>query len=148
MTVSVSFGTGRLLISTICDQRIIPIDDTMAEDFIVSCCTEANNSVAQWMSYESWCQEMDSLECRRFLRARKCFARESAFWNSKREEKMGRVTRSGVGGGEREEKTPARKHYENEKHPLISRAWPLFWKWVADQSTPKNYCTGSSLHFW
>ena len=46
MTLSVSFGTGRLLISTICDQRIIPIDDTMAEDFIASCCTEANNSVA------------------------------------------------------------------------------------------------------
>ena len=43
---------------------------------------------------------------------------------------MGRVKRSGVGGGEMEEKTPARKHCENEKHPLISRAWPLFWKWV------------------
>ena len=39
-------------------------------------------------------------------------------WNSKREEKMGRVKRSGVGGVEREEKTPARKHCENEKHPL------------------------------
>ena len=26
------------------------------------------------------------------------------------------------GGGEREEKTPARKHCENEKHPLIRRA--------------------------
>ena len=38
------------------------------------------------------------------------------------------------------------KMHENEKHPLISRAWPLFRKWVADQSTPKNYCTGSSLH--
>ena len=32
---------------------------------------------------------------------------------------MGRVKRSGVGGGKREEKTPARKHCENEKHPLI-----------------------------
>ena len=31
--------------------------------------------------------------------------------------------------------------------PLISRAWPLFRKWVADQSTLKNYCTASSLHF-
>ena len=127
--------------STIYEQSITPIDDTMAEDLIVSCCTEANNSVARWMSYESWCQEMDNLQCRRFLRARKCFARESACWNSKREEKMG----SGVGGGEREEKTPARKHCENKKHPLISRAWPLFRKWVADQSTPKNYCTGSSF---
>ena len=46
MTLGVSFGTGRLLVSTICDQRIIPIDDTMAEDLIASCCTEANNSVA------------------------------------------------------------------------------------------------------
>ena len=32
---------------------------------------------------------------------------------------MGRVKRSGVGGGKKEEKTPARKHCENEKHPLI-----------------------------
>ena len=32
---------------------------------------------------------------------------------------MGQVKRSGVGGGKREEKTPARKHCENEKHPLI-----------------------------
>ena len=35
---------------------------------------------------------------------------------------MERVKRSGVGGGEREEKTPARKHSEDEKHALISRA--------------------------
>ena len=32
--------------STIYEQSIIPIDDTMAEDVIVSSCTEANNSVA------------------------------------------------------------------------------------------------------
>ena len=59
MTVSVSFGTGRFvnskrkltidliheqLTTTIYDQSIIPIDDTIAEDLIVSCCTEANNS--------------------------------------------------------------------------------------------------------
>ena len=84
-----------------------------------------------------------SLQCRRFL-----WAGESACWNSKKGEKMGWVKRSRVGGREREEKMPARKHCENEKHPLISRARPLFRKWVADQSTPKNYCTGSSLHFW
>ena len=35
--------------STIYEQNIIPIDDTMAEDVIVSSCTEANNSVAdEW----------------------------------------------------------------------------------------------------
>ena len=32
--------------STIYEQSIIPIDDTMAEDVIVSSCTEAINSVA------------------------------------------------------------------------------------------------------
>ena len=47
------------------------------------------------------------------------------------------------GGGEREEKTPARKHCENEKHPLIRRAWPLFRKWVADN----NKTTKQSLQF-
>ena len=32
---------------------------------------------------------------------------------------MGQVKRSGVGGGTRKERTPARKYCENEKHPLI-----------------------------
>ena len=39
-----------LLMSTIYEPSIILyyiIDDTMAEDMIVSCCTEANNSVAE-----------------------------------------------------------------------------------------------------
>ena len=43
---------------------------------------------------------------------------------------MGRVKRSGVGSGKREDKTPARKHCENEKYPLII---------ALDRSTPKNY---------
>ena len=34
------------LISTIYEQSILPVDKTMAEDLIVSCSTEANNSVA------------------------------------------------------------------------------------------------------
>ena len=38
---------------------------------------------------------------------------------------MGQVKRSGVGGGKREEKTPARKHCENEKHPLLIIALDL-----------------------
>ena len=66
MTVSVSFGTpglfhelkerifdrctcstrAILLISTIYEQSILPVDDTMAEDLIVSCCTDANHSIA------------------------------------------------------------------------------------------------------
>ena len=34
-------------VSTICEQGMIPIDDTLAKDLIVSCCTaDANNSVA------------------------------------------------------------------------------------------------------
>ena len=39
-----------LLMSTIYEHSIILyyiIDDTMAEDMIVSCCTEANNSVGE-----------------------------------------------------------------------------------------------------
>ena len=32
---------------------------------------------------------------------------------------MGQVKRSGVGGGKREKKTPARNHCENAKHTLI-----------------------------
>ena len=46
----------------------------------------------------------------------------------------GESQRERGGGGEREEKTPARKHCENEKHPLISRAWPLFRRWAADNN--------------
>ena len=38
---------------------------------------------------------------------------------------MGQVKRSGVGGGKREEKTPARKHCENETHPLLIIALDL-----------------------
>ena len=34
------------LISPIYEQSILLVDDNMAEDLIVSCCTEANNSVA------------------------------------------------------------------------------------------------------
>ena len=50
-------------------------------------------------------QHCCNLQCWRFHRARERFARESACWNSKRGEKMGRVKRSGVGGRKREEKT-------------------------------------------
>ena len=66
MTVSVSFGMlgsfhelkeriidrcacstrAILLTSTIYEQSILPVDDTLAEDLIVSCYTDANNSVA------------------------------------------------------------------------------------------------------
>ena len=35
-----------LLTSTIYEQSILPVDDTLAEDLIVSCYTDANNSVA------------------------------------------------------------------------------------------------------
>ena len=66
MTVSISFGMpgsfhelkeriidrcacstwAILLTSTIYEQSILPVDDTLAEDLIVSCYTDANNSVA------------------------------------------------------------------------------------------------------
>ena len=81
MTVSVSFRTlgpfrevkeiiidrcsmHEQIISTIYEQSILPVDDIMAEDLIVSCCTEENNSVAdecqmnpdvnKWTSMEDW----------------------------------------------------------------------------------------------
>ena len=47
---------------------------------------------------------------------------------------MGRVKGRGDGAGRENRKTPAGKHCENEKHPLISCAWLLFWKWVADNN--------------
>ena len=74
MTVSVSFGTpgpfhelkerifdrctcstrAILLISTIYEQSILPVDDTMAKDLIVSCCTDANISVADECQVNSY----------------------------------------------------------------------------------------------
>ena len=46
-----------------------------------------------------------SLQCRCFHQARECFTCKSTCWNSKKGEKIGRVERSGVGGGKREETT-------------------------------------------
>ena len=57
---------------------------------------------------------------------------ECAMLKLPEERRNGASQRERGGGGEREEKTPARKYCENEKHPLIRRAWPLFQKWVAD----------------
>ena len=50
------------------------------------------------------------------------FAREIAMLKlPKKRRKWGESKGAERGGGEREEKTPAGKHCENEKHPLISR---------------------------
>ena len=51
------------------------------------------------------------------------YSRKRHVETSRREEEMGRVkVKERGGGGEREEKTPALKNCENEKHPLIRRA--------------------------
>ena len=48
------------LISTIYEQSISPVDDSMAEDLIVSCRTQGSEQLScRWMSDESWCYEMD-----------------------------------------------------------------------------------------
>ena len=76
-------------------------------------------------------QHIDSLQCRRFHRARanaNGFNRGSAMLKLPKRGGNGASQEEGGGGGEKEEKTPARKHCENDKHPLISRAWPLFRK--------------------
>ena len=80
-------------------------------------------------------KDLDSLQGRRFLRVRECFARESAMLNSKREEKIGRVKRSGVGGEGREEETPAvtrRKQTYINFHGFFDDAWD------ADRTLSKN----------
>ena len=74
-----------------------------------------------------------SLQCRRFLWARNLLAKARC-WNFPKRGGDRASQRERGGGGEREEKTPARKHCENEKHPLIRRAWPLFQKWAADNN--------------
>ena len=79
-----------------------------------------------------WLQK-PSLQCRRFLWARNLLAKVPC-WNFRKRGGDGASQRKRGRGGERKEKTPARKHCENEKHPLIRRAWPLFRKWVADNN--------------
>ena len=74
-----------------------------------------------------------SLQCRRFLWGRNLLAKAPC-WNFPKRGGDGASQRERGGGGEREEKTSARKHCENKKHPLIRRAWPLFGKWVADNN--------------
>ena len=61
------------LISTIYEQSILPVDKTMAEDLIVSCSTEANNSVADE------CQMNPDVKKRTFM--------------SERRDRLGHVTR-------------------------------------------------------
>ena len=76
-----------------------------------------------------------SLQCRCFLWARKCFCSWKRHMMLKpKRGGNGANQRERGGGGEREEKTPAQKHCENEKHPLISCAWLLFQKWVANNN--------------
>ena len=87
-----------------------------------------------------------SLQCRRFLSARNLLAKASC-WNFPKREGNGASPRERGGGVERKGKTPARKHCENEKHPLIRRAWPLFRKWVADNNkTTKQSLQSEASH--
>ena len=75
------------------------------------------------------------------------FAHESAMLKLPEERWKWGESKGAGGGGEREEKTPARKHCENEKHPLISRAWPLFRKWVVDNNnTTKQSLQSKDSH--
>ena len=81
-----------------------------------------------------------------FLWARNLLAKVPC-WNLPKRGGDGASQWKGEGGGEREEKTPARKHCEDEKHPLIRRAWPLFRKWVADNNkTTKQSLQSKEKH--
>ena len=53
------------LISTIYEQSILLVDDNMAEDLIVSCCTEANNSADECQmnpEVQKWTSTSDNSE--------------------------------------------------------------------------------------
>ena len=92
------------------------------------------------------CLVVHSLQCRRFLWALNLLAKATC-WNFPKRGGDRVSQRERGGGGEREEKTPARKHCENEKHPLIRRAWPLFRKWVADNNkTTKQSLQSKDSH--
>ena len=69
-----------------------------------------------------------------FGRAKFFCSRKRHFETFWREEEMGRVKGREDGAGRENRKTHGRKHCENEKHLLISRAWLLFMKWVADNN--------------
>ena len=75
MTVSVRFGTPwRLrelsiavvheqLRSTICEQSISPVDETMAEDLIVSCHSQWSEQLScRWLVDESWCSDVTHVD--------------------------------------------------------------------------------------
>ena len=60
--------------------------------------------------------------------------------------KWGESKGAGRGRGERREN--AWKHCKNEKLPLISRTWPLFLKWVADNNkTTKQSLQSKDSHY-
>ena len=75
MTVIVRFGTPWLLRelsidvvheqlrSTICEQSISPVDDTMAEDLIVSCHSQWSEQLScRWLVDESWCSDVTHVD--------------------------------------------------------------------------------------
>ena len=100
----------------------------------------------KWRRQFVFFRRCHSLQCRRFLWARNLLAKVP-YWNFPNRWGDGASQREQGGGGEREEKTPARKHCENEKHPLIRRAWPLFRKWVADNNkTTKQSLQSKDSH--
>ena len=59
-----------------------------------------------------------SLQCRRFLWSRNLLAKVPC-WNFPKRGGDGASQRQRRGGGEGEEKTPARKHCKNEKHTAL-----------------------------
>ena len=68
-------------------------------------------------------------------------------WNFSMRGGNGVSQREQGGGGEREEKTPENT-VKNEKLPLISRTWPLFLKWVADNNkTTKQSLQSKDSHY-
>ena len=81
-------------------------------------------------------KDLDSLQGGRFLRACECSARESAMLKlEKRGENGASQKGRGRGRGERRENACSKTLWKWETLGKISRAWPLFRKWIVDQST-------------
>ena len=110
--------------------------------------------ISFWVLKNSNCTKLEIIRMRKYnTRSLSIYSNianllaKALCWNFPKRGGDGASQRERGGGGEREEKTPAGKYCENEKHPLIRRAWPLFRKWVADNNkTTKQSLQSKDSH--
>ena len=110
------FFLGLFYIATKCCSRILNWVQTFAVNSLSFILLPKQHQRCKEIGAWEYCNMR--LQCRRFLWARNLLAK-SPCWNFPKRGGNGASQRERGGGGEREEKTPAQKHCENEKHPLI-----------------------------